>query len=132
MEKINRVKLAKIETYLDEQEIWHESIDVQEQPIREILAQYGIVDELIADEKEYLRVYLHRRAEQAEVAEAAKWADESEGALIALIPDRPTPCLRVLEIQHKMIMAEMEIEKSREESKMDPEIALGERECEAI
>ena len=132
MEKINRVKLAKIETYLDEQVIWHESIDVQEQPIREILAQYGIVDELTADEKEYLRVYLHRRAEQAEFAEAAKWADESEGALIALIPDRPTPCLRVLEIQHKMIMAEMEIEKSREESKMDPEIALGERECEAI
>ena len=132
MEKINRVKLAKIETYLDEQEIWNESIDVQEQPIREILAQYGIVDELTADEKEYLRIYLYRRAEQAEFAEAARGADESEGSLIALIPDRPAPRLRVLEIQHKMIMAEMGIKKSREESKMDPEIALGEMECEAI
>jgi hypothetical protein len=94
MEKINRIKLAKIETYLDGQEIWHESIDVQEQPIGEILAQYGIVDELTPVEKDYLRSYLYRRAEQMEFAEAARWAKEYGGPLVALIPDRLILCQR--------------------------------------
>ena len=76
MERINRVKLAKIENYLHEQEIWHESIDVQEEPIRCILAQYGIVEELTAAENKYLRSYLLRRAELAEFAEAARMACE--------------------------------------------------------
>ena len=91
MEKTNRVKLAKIEIYLDGQEIWHESIDIQGQPISEILAQYGILDELTIGEKEYLRSYLHRRAEQEEFAEAARWADECEERLLGLIPDLPAP-----------------------------------------
>jgi hypothetical protein len=131
MEKINRAKLAKIETYLHGQEIWHESIDVQEQPIGDILVQYGIVDELTAEEEKYLRSYLLRRAEQAEFAEAARWVDESEEPLLALIP-RPAPSQRLLELQHKMIMAELEIEKAEEEDPFAPGIGLVEIECGVI
>ena len=78
MEKINRVKLAKIENYLHDQEIWHESIDVQEQPVGGVLAQYGIVEELTTDEKEYLRSFLYRKARREEIAEAVQWAKALE------------------------------------------------------
>ena len=136
MEKINRVKLAKIENYLhDQEEIYHDSFDIEEMPVEEILAEYGIVRELTAEEKEYLRGYLHRRAWRKEIAEAVEWTkawkDEVAGR-IPDIPDRPAPCQRVLTLQHKMIMAEMEIEKAREGSDLDPEIALSEMECEVM
>jgi hypothetical protein len=132
MEKINRAKLAKIETYLHDQEIWHESIDVQEQPIGDILVQYGIVDQLTAEEKKYLRSYLLRRAEQVEFAEAARWVDESEEPLLALIPDRLVPGQRLLDLQYKMIMAELKIEKAEEEDPFTPGIGLVEIECGVI
>jgi hypothetical protein len=85
MERINRVKLAKIEIYLDAQDIWHESIAVREQPICEILAQYGIVKELTFGEKTYLKSYLHRRAKQAEFAEVVRWVDELDAPLLSLM-----------------------------------------------
>lgn len=98
-----------VENYLRDQEIWHESIDVQEQPVEDILSQYDIIEEFTADEKEYLKSYLLRRAELMEFAEAARWASESEEPLLALIPNRRVPSQRLLELQHKAIMAEMEI-----------------------
>ena len=119
-----RTDRLQIENYLNDQEIWHESIDVREQPVRDILAEYGIVDELTADEKEYLRGYLHRRTEQAEFAEAARWASESEEPLLALIPDRLVQSQRLLELQYKAIMAKLEIEKAGENVNLYGEIAM--------
>jgi hypothetical protein len=78
MDVVNRIKLAKIIRYLKEQELWHDSYDLKEEPIESILADYGIVVELNDEEKEIIKDEFLKMVERVEIAEAVVWAMKQE------------------------------------------------------
>ena len=94
----NPIKVTKAIRQLDNTEVWHECYDIQEEPIEEILAAYGVTEEFTEAEQEMLKEYVYRQAELAEIGEATRWAGEDD-ELLQMIPDRPAPSFRLLELQ---------------------------------
>jgi len=94
----NPVKVTKTIRQLDNTEVWHECYDIIEEPVAEILAAYGVTEVFTELEQELLKAYLYVQAEHAEIREASRWA-AAEDELLQIIPDRPAPSFRLLELQ---------------------------------
>lgn len=79
MDVKSMIKMTKIIRYLENQEITHECMEIEELPIEEVLFEYGVHTVLSKGEQLELKEYLLRRATQAEVAEAVRWAANEYG-----------------------------------------------------
>ena len=94
---IDPIKLTLAIRQLENQDVWHECYDIEEGPIEDILAEYGIHTCFTEAEKEVLTEELLRLAAAAEIAEAARWAHGEHDPLLLSVPDRPAPSPRGLE-----------------------------------
>ena len=86
---------------LETNEVWHEVMELEEEPLADILAEYDIHEEFSIAEQEILKGELIKKAAQAEIREAARWAQEEHDPILLSIPRRRTPSPRTLELQHR-------------------------------
>jgi len=77
---MRELKLHRLIEFLKSVEFYHDTFDIAENGIREILYEYGIYDFLTKEELEVLRKELHDVAEQNEFREAVVLATkENDG-----------------------------------------------------
>ena len=67
--------------------VWHECLDIKESSVSEILADYGIFEDLTDAEAHIILEHLLNKAEKAEIQEAVRWAN-SEDEILQIIPER--------------------------------------------
>jgi len=70
---------------LEQIDIWHECLEIEDGNIDEILGEYGIF--LSDGSQDILRGYLLDKATQAEFREAVRWA-HAEDSLLLFIPEK--------------------------------------------
>ena len=75
---MNRMKLFKIVEYLKSVDFYHDTFDIEESGIEEILGEYGICEEFTEEELKELRRDLYDLAEQNEFREAMFLASSTE------------------------------------------------------
>ena len=81
---MNRMKLFNLVQYLKSVDFYHDTFDLEEQGIPEVLSEYGINDKLGEEELQELRKDLHDMAEKNEFREASILATAMEDK--AMIP----------------------------------------------
>ena len=67
---MNRMRVFNLIQYLKSLDFYHDTFDLEEQGIQEILCEYGIHDELAEEELQELKKDLRDMAEQNEFREA--------------------------------------------------------------
>ena len=75
---MNRIKLFQIIEYLKSVDFYHDTFDIEDEGVREILSEYGINDELTEGELQELKKDLYPLAEQNEFREAMVLAASRE------------------------------------------------------
>lgn len=99
--KMNHTRVAKTIRSLDNTEIFHECYDIIDEALEDILAAYGVYESFSPSEEDFVRNYLYRRASQAEIQEAVRWATEEQDPILLSIPDRPSPKPWALKLEHQ-------------------------------
>ena len=73
---MRRKKLHAIIEYLKQVEFYHDTFDIEDQGVKGILGEYGVHDQISAEESFALREELHDLAEQNEFREVARMVHE--------------------------------------------------------
>jgi hypothetical protein len=93
-------KVVRAIRELENKDICHEYYDVTEFDLDTILSWYGISEEWNQEENTILKEYLLKMAYQDELKEVIRITDEESDPILASIPNRPAPSLKLLQLEH--------------------------------
>lgn len=113
----DKYKVARVVRELEQQDIIHEYFDVMDYGVDIILSWYGIIEEWSDEESKILKEHLLSTAYRAEVNEIRRIVEEEDDWLLAIIPDRELPSLKLLMLEHEIWKKEMAQKKVNENQK---------------
>jgi hypothetical protein len=88
---IDYVKVIGEIRYLETQDTWHESADIEDGNLAEILSDYGVSTCFNEEESKLIKEFLISKATKAEIAESALWSRVGDPLLVQSIPDKSIP-----------------------------------------
>lgn len=116
---IDGLKVALAIRQLENSEVWHESYDIEEEGVQNILASYGVFFKFSEAELTILKEQLWEMAAREEIKEAERWAEQEHDPLLLSIPKRRAPSPTTLELQHKTWKAEAA---QKQQAELDDEV----------
>ena len=105
---IDGIKVALAVRQVENSELLHECCDLENEGVEMVLAKYGVCESLSPAEREILKSRLWELAFEKEVREAERWARDYSDPFLSMIPNRPMPSPRLLELEHNVWKASRE------------------------
>lgn len=122
--KMYSKKLVNTIRQIEAAETIHEYFDVVDFGIDVVLSWYGNVEEWNEDECKVLKDCLLSKAYSDEIKEVSRIAEFENDPLIASIPDREAPSLKLLIIEHAIWKKEMANKKKTVENPKDSQLSV--------
>jgi len=85
----------------------HEYFDVLDYGVDVVLSWYGIIEEWSEGDSKLLKEHLLDKSYRDEVKEVRRIVEEENEMLLAIIPDREAPSLKLLMLEHEIWKKEM-------------------------
>jgi len=115
----NTYKVVRAIKELENKDIRHEYYEVMDSDVDTVLARYGIAADWNEDESKILKEYLLRMAYQDEVREVIRITEQQCDPVLASIPNRPAPSLKLLQLEHSIWKREMSKKRKSIENLID-------------
>ena len=105
---IDGIKVALAVRQVENSELLHECCDLEDEGVETVLAQYDVCESWSPAEREILKSRLWDLAFEKEIREAERWAQDYSDPILSMIPNRPMPSPRLLELEHNAWKASRE------------------------
>lgn len=105
--KSDKYKVARAIRGLEDKDVCHEYFDVFDYGVEAVLSWYGISTDWTVDEIDIVKEFLLNMAYKDEMREVIRITEEESDPLLALIPDKPIPSLKLLVLEHEIWKKEM-------------------------
>lgn len=105
--KSDKYKVVRAIRELENKDVCHEYFDVLDYGVEVVLTWYSISADWTGDEIDIIKEFLLNMAYQDEMREVIRITEEESDPLLALIPDRPAPSLKLLQLEHEIWKKEM-------------------------
>lgn len=118
----NKYEVVRAIRELKSKDICHEYYDVIDSDVKTVLTRYGIASDWNEDESKILKEHLLRMAYQEEVREVVRITEQQCDPILAWIPNRPAPSLRLLQLEHSIWKKEMAKKRNSLENLIDSQV----------
>ncbi|MBL1214702.1 MAG: hypothetical protein HND52_15200 [Ignavibacteriae bacterium] len=105
--KSDKYKVVRAIKELERNEVIHEYYDVLDYGVDLVLSWYGILGDWNDEEYKVLNEYLLKMAYNDELNEVVRITDEHFDPVLDSIPIKPTPSLKLLQLEHAIWKREM-------------------------
>ncbi len=105
--KSDKYKVVRAIRELETKDVIHEYFDVLDYGVDVVLSWYDIIEEWEEDDRKLLKEHLLEKAYRDEVKEVRRIVKEENEMLLAIIPDREAPSLKLLMLEHEIWKKEM-------------------------